>query len=500
MYRFFPPPTATLGSLVLLSSAATATAAASQIVPVRTVPVASGDQWLVEPSARLGMGGLEIALDDSLADGWSNPGKGINVPQSSIFGAPTFYGISDGGGGGITFPVTGILKGKRWFGGASVALQEVDNRQRQDFVWLVPEFWWDPGGERLSESSSRNFFASGYLGSALGDGPWSLGLGFSAARLRAMDGVDLLYAGSDYIGQSGSNVDLRAGAYRAGGRDRLGITLAHHRVSMTHEVGYTDWIWPDDFDWESDVWIPPTPRRRIELNEDRTRSWGVRMDWDRTLNRNGWRTGTTLTVNLKDHPKIPNYSLQNIPRDPGTTWAFEAGYGVSRTTESSAFGVEVGIQPIWSNTWQEADMAIETAAGGVIAPGGRTIDNDFDILNAVMRVGAAEQAAGILVQLGLEARSYGYRLVQRDNVEVTVRNQEESWMEWTPSWGVSKAFSDLEARYTGRATFGTGQPGIANENALDASGSDFVVAPEGPLTLFDVTVVTHQFWVRVPIR
>ncbi|NJD18765.1 MAG: hypothetical protein FIA95_05715, partial [Gemmatimonadetes bacterium] len=51
--------------------------ATSQVIPVKTVPVASGDQFLVLPSATLGMGGVALAVDDSLADPWTNPAQGV---------------------------------------------------------------------------------------------------------------------------------------------------------------------------------------------------------------------------------------------------------------------------------------------------------------------------------------------------------------------------------------------------------------------------------------
>ena len=40
----------------------------AQVIPLKTVPVATGDQFLLLPSQRLGMGGVSIALDDALLD------------------------------------------------------------------------------------------------------------------------------------------------------------------------------------------------------------------------------------------------------------------------------------------------------------------------------------------------------------------------------------------------------------------------------------------------
>ena len=36
--------------------------------------------------------------------------------------------------------------------------------------------------------------------------------------------------------------------------------------------------------------------------------------------------------------------------------------------------------------------------------------------------------------------------------------------------------------------------------AAAPSSPDFIAAPRGALTLQDVTVLTHQIWIRVPIR
>ena len=120
---------------------------------------------------------------------------------------------------------------------------------------------------------------------------------------------------------------------------------------MTHDVHYVD------FTWDDDPIQRPVARARIESNQDQTRTWGAQVAWARNLTAPGWRVGTTATVNRKSHPKIPNYSIQNIPRDPGLTWAYEAGLGLARTKGGTTFGFDVVVQPIWSETWQEADHA-----------------------------------------------------------------------------------------------------------------------------------------------
>jgi len=471
--------------------------AASQVVQVKTVPVASGDQFLMLPSATLGMGSVAIAVDDSLADPWTNPAQGVFIAEPALLGAPTFYSISDGGGNGRTLPVAGFFRGGRWFGGAALAFQQIDNTADQgDWIWIRPVQWWGGGQPRLSDASNRNLYAQGFVGARLGDGPWSLGLGFAAASLDAVDGVDLLYANAQDIRQSGTTGDVRLGLFRQGARDRLGLLLVHDRVSMTHDVTYVD------ITWDSTTWIPKATER-VEVNDDHTRTWGAQVTWDRDLTAPGWRLGTLATVNRKSHPKIPNYEIQNIPRDPGTTFAWEAGIGLSRKRGPTHFGLDVILQPIWSDTWQEADEEVKTAKGGLIAVGERTIENEFFFTNVILRTGFAYDAGPTTVQAGLEVRSYDYNLEQRDNVLETFREQDETWTEWSPTLGAVFRLSDVEVRYAGKLTTGTGRPSIVSTPGAMAARealADFIIAPEAPLTLQDAQVMTHQISVRIPIR
>jgi hypothetical protein len=485
-------------SAVAISTAASTAPGAAQLIPVRTVPVASGDQFRLVPSASMGMGGTRYAVDDSLADAWNHPARGGAIGSTLFLGSPTFYGISDDGGGGRSFPVSGLFTGSQWFGGASLALQQVEN---------------DPGGTRfcsdvccfsgrtgtLDDQFGRNVYASGFAGRRLGGGAWSVGIGTSVARLEAMDGVDLLYAGATSIEQSGDILDLRASVERQGETDRIGAVVALNRVSMTHDVTYDEWIWNDSLQEGSVV-------RRLEKNQDHTRTFATQLLWDRRLAAPGWRIGASATLNYKDHPKIPNYSIQNIPRDPGTTWAFEAGFGVSRSDERTTFALDVGVQPTWSDTWQNADSTDVDASEGRLEEGDRSIENEFSFLNFVLRTGLSHRVSVVELQAGLDVRSYGYTLEQYDWVDVTRREQDEAWTEWAPTFGAALFLDALDVRYALRLTNGTGTPGLARQfpgpglETLAGLSNDFILAPGAPLTLEPARVVTHQISVVIPVR
>jgi hypothetical protein len=474
--------------------------AGAQLIPIRTVPVASGDQFRFLPSMAMGMRGVHYALDDSLADGWRNPAMGTLLPETSLSGSPTFYGISGDQGGGRSFPVSGVAIGSRWFGGFAFALQQIENAERASgFGWIEPALdlacCSPPPSDALSDRLGRNLYGSAFVGRDLGS-RWSVGVGVSGMALDAMDGVDLLYAGANRIEQSGSVTDLRLGAFRKGDTGRLALLVGHHRVSMDHDVTYADWTWDDQG-------MVGRLQERIERIGDESRTWLAQATWDRELDASGWRVAAVGGINFTSHPEIPNYSIQNIPRDPGTTWAYEVGVGVAITEGPSTFALDIALQPIWSSTWQEAVVEDVIASGGRLSVGDRSVENEFFFTNALLRGGVAHRVGVVGLQAGIEMKSIDYDLEQVDRVDDTFRDQRESWMEWTPTLGASFAFAAIHVRYALRVTTGTGRPGTAppeRPEAVAMGDADFLVAPDGPLTLEDARVVTHQVAVTIPVR
>src|SRR5829696_7981280 len=81
--------------------------ASAQLIQIKTLPIADGDQWRFFPSANLGLGGVSIALRDSLSDPFDNPAKGSRLNDRGhglFFGSPTSYSLSRNAGGGVTLP------------------------------------------------------------------------------------------------------------------------------------------------------------------------------------------------------------------------------------------------------------------------------------------------------------------------------------------------------------------------------------------------------------
>jgi hypothetical protein len=474
-----------------------------QVVSVKTVPVAAGDQFLIFPSGNLAMGGISLALPDTLGDPFSNPATGSRVGESFFFGTPALYHISGGNGSGRTLPLGTLFSSEAWFGGGAVALQELTAADREP--WFVnPWLWGPPVPEQLlSEGSARNLYAFGLLGRRFPRQGISVGVSGSYADLGAVDGVDLLYAMSREIQQSGHLSDLRLGVLKEWEGDRsLELLLLRTRLRMRHDVTYLDLLWTPGAPDESPL---PLFVTRDEVNLDHTDTWGAHLAYRRALQAKGWRIGWSLTGNWKDHPKIPNYEIQNIPRDPGNTRAYGVGVGLSKVGGPTRFGVDLVLEPIRSETWADAAADTTSVTGEIIPAGEKTVENDFRFTNVLVRAGGSWDWRRVTFKGGVLVRSISYEMEQFNRVEAQKRNQDESWMEWTPTLGVGVRLEGAEIHYAARILSGTGRPGIQWTGqpaaTMDLAQSlDFLVAPSGPLTLQDARVVTHQLAVVIPIR
>src|SRR5687768_14580110 len=97
--------------------------AEAQVIRVKTLPIAEGEQFTFMPSG--GMAGVSIALADSLLDPFANPAKGGRTRSTQYFGAPSFYSVSANSGAGTTFPLGATVKRGSLFGAFAAAYQQL---------------------------------------------------------------------------------------------------------------------------------------------------------------------------------------------------------------------------------------------------------------------------------------------------------------------------------------------------------------------------------------
>ena len=466
----------------------------AQVVTPKTVPVLQSGQFDIFPSARAGMGGAVIAVDDSLLDPFVNPAKATRIGVGHVFSAPFFHSISGARGGGRSLPMGGGASWGDWSATGIFAFQQLD---RAGPTWNLS----------TSNRSASNEYVGGSLARRLSPST-SLGLGVQLASLGAIDGVDLLYAGSDRIEQSGRLADFRVGLTKETGTDQnLEVMLVHGRTDMRHDVRFTSWRWD-----------PVTQRSitetRTELNQDRTHIWGLHSEYSRPAGSGGWKLGWLGTVNRLSHPKIPNYVIQNIPRDPGTTYSFNAGMGIGRTLAGTSFAADLIYEPMFADTW--ADAATDTAivGGGTIPAGEKTIENTFRFNNIKLRFGAGRdfairQDSGSVFgyQFGLGLHSIKYRLQQVNHVQRTFRTQRENWIEWTPTLGLRLRSAGLDVMYNFSVTCGPGACGedgqqgffvVPDAVALAAGG--IIAAPSSDLFMQSGALKIHKLTISLPVR
>jgi len=215
----------------------------------------------------------------------------------------------------------------------------------------------------LHNVSLTNAYVHGLFGKKIEKANASIALGVSWANLKGLDGVDLLYVNSQKIVQSGNMLDARLGIYKEFNRGQnFELLMLYNRFKMRHDVTYWRWGWMDDFSQN-------TSNEDIVRNDDRSNTFGLHLCYTQPLGKRGWLIGAIMTGNWKSHPKIPNYELQNIPRDPGDSEAYNIGFGISHLKKTVTFGFDMIYEPIWSNTWADAGEEIESVSGRIIKPG-----------------------------------------------------------------------------------------------------------------------------------
>jgi len=465
----------------------------AQVVTPKTLPVLQSGQFDMFPSARAGMGGATIAVDDTLLDPFANPAKATRVGVSRIFSAPYFHSVSGARGGGRSLPLGG---GGSWGAWSATGLFTFQQLDRAGPTWNLS----------TSERSAFNQYVAGSLARRMTPST-SVGLGVQLAALDPLDGVDLIYGGSDRIDQSGSLADFRFGLTKEIGMDRhLEVMLVHARTDMRHDVRFTTWRWDP-------VARSSIPEQRNERNEDRTHIWGLHSEYSRPIGSEGWRLGWLGTANRLSHPKIPNYVIQNIPRDPGTTYSFNAGAGIGRSVRGTSFAADLIYEPMFADTWADAAKDTAIVGGGTITAGAKTVENTFRFNNIKMRLGAGRDIVirrdGSTVlgfQVGLGLHAINYRLQQADLVQRTFRTQREDWIEWSPTFGVRFRSRDLDLLYNFSLTCGPGACGqmqnfpVFARAGFETASSGIIAAPSGELFMQSGALKIHKLTITLPIR
>lgn len=469
-------------TLIILSPSAF-----SQLIPLKTIPLATGEQFLIFPSVNRAIGGTTLALSDSLSDPFDNPASGGLISGIQVFAAPSYYGIGlnrgrAGGSSAQTFPFGLLFRSGDVFGGMALARQTISLDEQNTPVFNTGFFNTVPQQKEMTNS-----YTFGILGVRIPESSFSVGVSAFWSDLNALEGVQYLYSTpNDDLWQRGSMSVYRLGLRGEWDNERvLEVLFAYQETEMKHGYSLISFPMP----WDS--WIVPRVVEHIE--EDQSNGYAFSTNYRQAISEK-FHAGAMIGFDVRSYPKIPNYELMSIPRDPGTSLAWNLGIGLVSPGPKAIGAIDVIYEPASSETWAEATAPITTPSGGRISVGGRTVENEFDFYNYIVRAGVRSAVRDIGV--GVSLHRYKYYLRQINHITEQLRRQREEWSEWTFSLSFGFDLFGGHVKYLGLFTVGSGRPSVEPRRVLTTSAMDrlstFLVAPSGPLTLNEAWTGTHQ--------
>lgn len=481
---------------------ATVTASAfSQLIPLKTVPLATGQQFLFHPAENGTIGGVTIALEDSLADPYHNPATGVNMSGMRVFTSPLYYGIGlargrNVGSSGMTFPLGMSFRTGNFFGGMTWARQSI-SLEDQWRSMPVPTYFTSQSSPTRDHDNTYTF---GMFGVSIPGTAFSVGVSAQWADLNAIEGVQYLYANAGDLWQKGTLADYRLGLRGEWEGERVvELLVAHQRTDIEHGWNNPLYWYTDPL--ASDV-IVPMPGRNIE--KDQARGYAFSASYRQPLTAT-LDAGALLVMELKTYPKIPNYQLMNIPRDPGDSHALNFGLGLANNDGRTVLGIDLIYEPAFSETWAEADGSEWLPDGRLLMIGDRTVTNTFDFYNYVARLGLRSAVRD--VGIGVALHRIKYYMKQSNHIMGTRRSQKEQWTEVTISLGFGFDAFGGHVKYLGLFSTGTGRPGVTSvistavaRTSFTDNATTFLIAPSGPLSLDEAWTGAHQisFVIQLP--
>jgi len=455
----------------------------AQIVQVKTSPLAEGDQFTFLPSLTRAMGGVTIALRDTLLDPFVNPATGMRTRRTWLFGSPSFYSLSRNGSAGTTLPMGVMRQAGNYFGALVVATQVVEPTNDNTGCCSVPvalaassissSFALFPGPPQRHSRTNNYVFAGG--GRTIRDSTASVAASLRWSRLGGVDGADLLYPGANDVGQRVDEVDLRLGVARDWATRSAEVAIVHQRWSARHDVSYLSFMWDP-----GTRTVLPDPH--TDVNFDRRHLWGVHLDVDQQFVDSTWRVGAVLTANRTTQPVTPLLGPMVPSGDPGRSSAFNVGVGVGHTRNKTVAGIDAIYEPIWAQrTLPDQGSEDRYRFANATVRGGAA--HDFAVLNT---------ANTVRMQGGMQWHRIAYSLDEFAGSASQHRSR-ASWSEWTHTVGAAYRSPRFEFRYEWRMQSGMNRPGIEFPEPVFRPDDSFV-GPQFPqMSMLPVHVTTQQF-------
>jgi hypothetical protein len=438
-------------------------------------------------------------VDDELSDPFTNPAKGYSMNGMRVLSAPQMYSVSiqtgSSEGSGISLPLGVLTKQGNFFWGLYWARQQLSS-EKQTIFGITPTISSSLNG--LTNDPENNTYTFAMVGTAIPGTDLAVGASVLWGDLNSVEGVNLLFPRSPKVLQNGTLTHYRIGLMRTAESDQqFDAVLVRSIFKMRYDVA-------------SILTTGTGQTTTVQYNPefDQTDLWGLQIRYTYAL-RNNWRVGALLTTNWKEHPKIPNYDLMSIPRDPGNSTAYNLGIGLIKGRDHSFFGADLIFEPIETATWAEAEQSIRLPNGDLFPAGMKTVENFFNFSNWIARFGFRAGSDTSSFQAGIQRHAVNYDLEQINHLQRSKRSQHESWVEWTISGGYGFSIGPARFLYTLLLTTGTGQPSVVSAGwtgtarsdvSADFLACDFIPAPSGSLNVRKAIVWTHLVSVSYTIE
>ena len=469
-------------SLLLLVVLLGAARLPAQGIQVKTVPLLAADQFSFFPSWRDDMGGAALALRDPAGDLWENPARFMAV-KSFFLTAPrlnhwsyaqesiwhyrheepfTTNSETRSSSRLFTLPVVLVYRQGDSYGGGLLGYQSV----------------------AASGSDRENFSAANYplavtAGHYFSRLRTAVGLSGHYAHLQGTDGLYLLYPNASRLSQRGRLWQLRLGL--AGDRptgDQWGALAGWYGYRLRQSA------------------------RGVE-NMDENEGWFAQADYRKRLSP-ALDAAVSLLWDQKYHPKIPDYPIAGIPRDPGRTRGINIGAGLKWAEGGTIAAVDLIYEPIDVKTWADAAADFTTWDGRLFRKGAVTMRNDYQFHNLILRSGLQISPLPWLdLRSGLQIRFYSYDYYQNDFINRFERRgkPQREWTEVDATGGATVTLERIAISYSLRLQTGTGlleRQWLWFWDRMEdfSAGADFIVPPTVTLNVTPVTYYTHRVTLR----
>ncbi len=452
----------------------------SQGISVKTVPLLSTDQFSLIPSFRDDMGGTSIAVRDGLQDIFINPGNYDPDTGSQWFVTPRlshwnfsqefstryndqravpFLEQNSAGSSIFTLPVGFILSSKKIYTAAMAGFQALsaDNQQSAHFKASNYPWTW-LGGIYVPRFKT------------------AIGVGVDYVRIRGIDGVYLLYPNAAQLSQKGSAKQFHLGmSGTLANEDHWNLAVSRYLFKILQT--------------EQNV-----------VNKDENDGWWMQAHYMKKISE-PLTLAALFVADWRHHPKIPEYPLAGIPRDPGNTQALNFGFGLKWQSEKTLFGLDIIYEPVDVKTWADAATEFTHWDGRVYRVGDVTQRNDYQFANRLIRSGIQiKPTRWLSLATGAQVKLYQYDYYQNDflnHIERTGKPQRQ-WSETVWTGGIKIHTGKMVLNYSLRVQTGTGilerqwlWRWFAFDGVAEFAKADFLIPPTVTLNVTPVTYYTQ---------